>query len=125
MRRERISRPSSSVPHQWAAEGVASRTARSMRAGSCGASHGANSAQITKTTTSTAPAAASGLWRARRGSEMAVVDKLEVYSRASKTTCHQHFTLGLVLELPYLKLKLAVTVDYFKTGPVGGDQGAP
>src|SRR5271169_936246 len=51
-----------------------------MAAGSCGAIQGANSAKITKTTTSTTPVAASGLWRAFRATlrrnEMAVVDTL-------------------------------------------------
>lgn len=44
-----------------------------MDAGSWGAIQGANSAKITKTTTSITPAAASGLWRAVRRSEMAAV----------------------------------------------------
>src|SRR5690348_10882398 len=74
MRRERMSRPTSSVPHQCAAEGDERRVGRSIRAGSCGATHGANRARITKNSTRTTPMAASGLCRARRGSEMAVAD---------------------------------------------------
>jgi hypothetical protein len=69
-----MSRPSSSVPHHWETPGGSSRLGRSICAGSCGASHGAKIAQSTKITTSTTPIAASGLWRATRGSEMAVVD---------------------------------------------------
>ena len=46
-----------------------------MWAGSCGAIQGANRAKITKITTNTTPLAANGLWRAARGSEMAIVDK--------------------------------------------------
>src|ERR1700687_5896785 len=49
-----------------------------MEAGACGAIQGAKKAKITKTTTSTTPMAASGLWRAltatRRRSEMAAAD---------------------------------------------------
>jgi hypothetical protein len=48
-----------------------------MAAGSWGAIHGANSAKITKMTTSTTPAAAKGLWPAARRSEMAAVDNDE------------------------------------------------
>src|ERR1019366_6182509 len=78
MMRERMSRPSSSVPNQWACDGMARRAGRLMAAGSCGAIQGANSAKITNTMTSTAPVAASGLWRAfpaaQRRNEMAVED---------------------------------------------------
>src|SRR5450631_4136117 len=74
MRRERMSRPSSSVPHQWAEDGVIRRLGKSMWAGSWGAIQGANSANTTKMTTSTTPIAARGLRRAARGSEMARVD---------------------------------------------------
>ena len=69
-----MSRPSSSVPHQCADDGGERRVGRSIYAGSCGEIHGANIAQITKTMTNTAPVAASGLWRAARGSEMERVD---------------------------------------------------
>src|SRR5437588_2787118 len=72
--RERMSRPSSSVPHQCCAEGVYKRFGRSMCAGSCGAIQGAKIAEKTKIDTNTTPTAASGLWRATRGSEMARVD---------------------------------------------------
>src|ERR1700731_4802438 len=74
MRRERMSRPSSSVPHQCCAEGVCKRFGRSMCAGSCGAIQGAKIAENTKMETSTTPTAAKGLWRATRGSEKARVD---------------------------------------------------
>jgi hypothetical protein len=55
---------------------------RWMAAGSCGAIQDANKATITKATTNTTPAAASGLWRAfcvaqpatRRRNEMALVN---------------------------------------------------
>jgi hypothetical protein len=42
-RRESVSRPNSSVPAQWAAEGPSSRCSRSIAAGLCGASQGAAS----------------------------------------------------------------------------------
>src|SRR5271165_4350085 len=78
MMRERMSRPSSSVPNQCACDGESRRAGRLMAAGSCGAIHGANRAKITKTITNTTPVAASGLWRtfpaAQRRNEMAVVD---------------------------------------------------
>src|SRR5208283_4102543 len=74
MRRERMSRPSSSVPHQWVDDGPARRAGRSMWAGSWGAIQGANKAQMTKIATNTAPVDASTLWRAARWNEMAVVD---------------------------------------------------
>jgi hypothetical protein len=62
--REKMSRPSSSVPNQCAAEGALSRAASSMCAGFCGASHGAKMANTVNITMSTIPAAASGLRRA-------------------------------------------------------------
>src|SRR5581483_3164691 len=69
-----MSRPSSSEPQICRSEGVARRVARSMCAGSYGASQGAKTAHIAKKSTKTRPIAASGLRRARRGSEMAVAD---------------------------------------------------
>src|ERR1700680_198712 len=73
-----MSRPSSSVPNQCADDGGSRRVGRWIDAGSCGAIQGANRAKMTKTTTSTAPVAASGLWRGltatRRRSEMAAAD---------------------------------------------------
>src|SRR5216684_6479999 len=79
--RDKMSRPSSSVPKKCACDGVSRRVGRLMEAGSCGAIQGANSAKVTNNTTNTAPVAASGLWRAftatERRSEMAVVDKLD------------------------------------------------
>src|SRR6266851_7351298 len=74
IRRERMSRPISSVPHQCCADGDCRRFGRSMCAGSCGAIQGAKIAAKTKMDTSTTPMAANGLWRATRGSEMAKVD---------------------------------------------------
>src|SRR5712692_5097450 len=76
MMRERMSRPSSSDPNTCANDGGESRVARLMCAGSCGAIHGANTAQIAKKTTNTTPIAASGLRRVSRGSEMAGADIL-------------------------------------------------
>src|ERR1700687_876210 len=74
IRRERMSRPSSSVPHQCCAESDCKRFGRSMCAGSCGAIQGAKIAEKTKMVTKMTPTAASGLWRATRGSEMARAD---------------------------------------------------
>jgi len=74
MSRERMSRPSSSDPQICNSDGGASRLARLMCAGSAGAIQGAKIAQTTKNVTNTAPIAASGLLRARRGSEMAGVE---------------------------------------------------
>src|ERR1700692_2446609 len=78
MTRERMSRPSSSVPNQCADDGGSRREGRWIDVGSCGAIQGAKRAKIIKTMTSTTPAAASGLWRAfpatRRRNEMAAVD---------------------------------------------------
>src|SRR6266403_425066 len=72
-----MSRPRSSVPHQRERLGGSSRAGRLIWAGSCGASHGANIAHRTKAITSSTPAVANGLWRAMRGSEIALVDILE------------------------------------------------
>src|SRR5439155_2217250 len=79
MSRERMSRPSSSDPQICNSDGGASRLARLMCAGSWGAIQGAKIAQTTKNVTNTAPIAASGLLRARRGSEMAVVEMRFTY----------------------------------------------
>jgi len=64
-RRESVSRPSSSVPAQCAADGPSSRCSRSMAAGLCGASQGAVSPPSTKPASSSTPATASG-WRRTR-----------------------------------------------------------
>src|ERR1700683_3720595 len=80
MMRERMSRPSSSVPNQCACDGVLRRAGKLMAAGSCGAIHGANRAKIKKTITRTSPVAASGLWRAVRRNEMAVVDMIRSHA---------------------------------------------
>src|SRR4030081_4115262 len=69
IRRERMSRPSSSVPPQCCGEGVCRRFGKSMCAGSCGAIQGAKIAENTKMDTNTTPKAANGLWRVMRGSE--------------------------------------------------------
>src|SRR5262249_27594891 len=61
MTREKISRPSSSVPNQWAALGGCNREGRSTSLGFFGASQGANSAKITKIVTRTTPAVAKRL----------------------------------------------------------------
>src|SRR5580692_988066 len=80
MTRERMSRPSSSVPNQGLWDGVSRRAGKLIAAGSCGAIQGANRAKITKIMTNTTPVAASGLWRAfpttERRNVMAEVDKL-------------------------------------------------
>src|SRR5215471_4313415 len=73
MSRERMSRPSSSVPYQWRGDGPASRLGKLISLGSCGASRGANSANIMKTNTSTVPSAANGFLRAATRNEMAVL----------------------------------------------------
>src|SRR5580693_3378124 len=82
MTRERMSRPSSSVPNQCADDGESRRAGRLIEAGSWGAIQGAKRAKITKIRTNTTPVAARGLWRAfpvaqpssLRGNEMAAVD---------------------------------------------------
>ena len=60
MMRESMSRPSSSVPSQCAAEGPERRSGRLIAAGSWGAIQGAKMASTVKITTRTIPAAASG-----------------------------------------------------------------
>src|ERR1700721_451101 len=69
-RRERMSRPSSSVPHRCCVDGDCKRVGKSMCAGSFGEIHGAQIAAKTKMETSTTPTAASELWRATRGGGM-------------------------------------------------------
>jgi hypothetical protein len=68
-----MSRPNSSDPHICRSEGGASRVAKLICAGSCGAIHGAKTANTIKHTTKTQPIAARGLRLARRGSEITVV----------------------------------------------------
>src|ERR1700731_4128315 len=72
--RERMSRPSSSVPHQTFIDGACNRFGKSICEGSRGAIQGAKIAANIKMDTNTSPTAASGLCRATRGSEMARVD---------------------------------------------------
>src|SRR5207302_2230452 len=64
--RESMSLPSSSVPNQCSCDGGCNRASKLSAAGSCGAIHGANIANSTKTVTITAPAAANGRLRACR-----------------------------------------------------------
>src|SRR5262245_61446826 len=100
-----MSRPSSSDPQICSNEGGASRVARFICAGSWGASHGAKIAQITKKVTNTAPIAASGLRRARRGSEMAPPEMLlslsldfetkNIHHRGTETQRHRNSILVL------------------------------
>ena len=73
-----MSRPSSSVPHQWAADGGERRVGRSMWAGSWGADPRGEQSKDDEDVTSTAPVVASGLWRAARGSEMEVEDMVNI-----------------------------------------------
>src|SRR5262249_28638339 len=68
--REKMSRPSSSVPNQCAALGGCKREGRSTLLGLCGAIHGANNAKITNTATNITPAVASAL---RRPSDVTVL----------------------------------------------------
>src|SRR5579864_2872560 len=102
-----MSRPSSSVPNQCADDGGPRRAGKLIDAGSRGAIHGANRAKITKITTNTTPAAASGLWRAfparRRRNEMAALDMNS-------------------LQLPYLEPKIPVMMNQFEIGVIHGDQ---
>ena len=73
-----MSRPNSSDPHISRSEGGASRVAKLMCAGSCGAIHGAKKANTIKHVTKTQPIAASGLRRARCGSEITLVAIAEI-----------------------------------------------
>src|SRR5437867_3918607 len=77
MRRERMSRPNSSVPHQWSEDGRERRVGKSIWAGSWGAIQGAKRAKITKMKTRTTPIVARRLWLAARRNEMAVVDMVK------------------------------------------------
>src|SRR5579864_4571389 len=96
-----MSRPSSSVPNQCVDDGGARRAGKLIDAGSRGAIHGANSAKMTKTTTSTTPAAASGLCRAfpatRRRNEMAALDMNSIqlpHLEPEVPVMMNHFTIG-------------------------------
>src|SRR5215470_2955140 len=109
MTRERMSRPSSSVPNQCARLGGVSRPGRSIAAGSCGANHGAKRANVTRITIRSTPLAASGLWRAfpaiRLRNDIAAVDM----SEGAKS-------------LPELKLEFFELIDQFEIGAVRCDQ---
>ena len=68
-----MSRPNSSDPQICLNEGGASRVAKLICAGSCGAIQGAKTANVMKQTTKTQPSAASGFRLASLGKEIAVV----------------------------------------------------
>src|SRR5579859_1298918 len=74
MTRERMSRPSSSVPNQCPALGGCNLEGRSMALGLCGAIHGPKSAKTTKITANTAPAVASALRRPNAAAAFQVVE---------------------------------------------------
>ena len=86
-----------------------------MAAGSCGAIQGAIRAKITKMTTSTTPAAASGLWPAARRNEMAAVDMSQKIRRlgARRTPTSK---------LPHLQPDGAILVDQLKIRLIGRDE---
>src|SRR5262249_5813296 len=94
MTRERMSRPSSSVPIQWAALGGWSRRGRSMLLGLCGAIHGANRAKITNTATSAMPTEASTL---RRPSVTAVVQVEDAFPIPSEARNPYGFKCSTIL----------------------------
>jgi len=73
-----MSRPNSSEPHICRSDGGASRVAKLICAGSCGAIHAAKTANTTKQTTKTQPIAASGLRLANRGRDVTVVAIAEI-----------------------------------------------
>src|SRR5947209_6700886 len=73
--REKMSRPSSSVPNQCAALGGCRREGRLMLLGFCGAIQGANSAKITNSATSATPAVASALRRPSAAAVLQVVER--------------------------------------------------
>src|SRR6266852_7930925 len=107
MMRERMSRPSSSLPNQCAAEGGSRRVGRLIAAGSWGAIQGAKIANSTKIDPNTTPVAARGLWRAARRNEMAAVDiRTKSYSQSARRTdrreCREAFTLAARVPLPKL-----------------------
>jgi hypothetical protein len=73
-----MSRPNSSDPQICLSEGGANRVAKLICAGSCGAIHGAKTANTIKQATKTQPIAASGLRLASRGSEITLVAIAEI-----------------------------------------------
>src|SRR5450631_2479475 len=87
-RREKVSRPSSSVPHQCVAEGPCRRWSRSMAAGLSRASQGANKPQRTNIASKNAPRAARGWpriqWRVRSEMEDAIAMALSTAYRATE-----------------------------------------
>ena len=81
-----MSRPSSSDPQICLREGGASRVAKLICAGSCGAIQGAKTANTMKQATKTQPTAAKGFRLASRGNEIAVV-AIAVIAEASLANC--------------------------------------
>src|ERR1035437_4388904 len=73
MTRERMSRPSSSVPNQWVTEGDCRRACRWIAAGSKGAIQGAKIARVTKIANKMMPKIVSG-WKRRDCIQVIVID---------------------------------------------------
>src|SRR5262245_8344678 len=111
MMRERTSRPSSSVPIQWAALGGCSRSGRSMLLGLCGAIHGANRAKITNTATSAMPIEASTL---RRPSVTAVLQVEEVFPIPSEARNPYDFKGAEILNLAASGLVIFQALDEYR-----------
>src|SRR5216684_1587113 len=107
MTREKMSRPSSSVPNQCVAPGGCKREGRSIAAGFCGAIQGAKSANKTKITTSTTPEEANTL---RRPSADAVENveamTMENYSLHRRKIRLWSYRLQYFLERPHKHLVL-------------------
>src|ERR1700736_5163116 len=115
MMRERMSRPSSSLPNQCAAEGGSRRVGRLIAAGSWGAIQGAKIANSTKIDTNTTPVAARGLWRAGRRDEMAGGDittksLLQSALRTDRRESREGFTLAARAPRPKLFLPRLVNL---------------
>src|SRR5690242_1778773 len=116
MRRERMSRPNSSVPQGCASEGDDKRVASSMRAGSWGAIQGANSANITKMTTSTTPTMASQLcWAERAGAGATTVVTWATVAISQKSLTQR--ALGIKREKPITR-EFEITVINLPHKPV-------
>src|SRR5262249_10814039 len=94
MRRERMSRPSSSVPHQCIGEGGDKRVGGSRCAGSWGAIQGANKAKTTKIAINIAPIVARGFRRVASRNEIVAVDMLIKPEQltTSSSICSLHAT---------------------------------
>src|ERR1700736_2871556 len=89
-----MSRPNSSEPQICLREGGASRVAKLICAGSCGAIQGAQTANTTKQTTKTQPIAARGFRLASLGNKIAVV-AIGVIADASLANCGETTVLAL------------------------------